>query len=250
MPGPALSGPRDRLAKLLPAQISLPLRAYIGNSREPELAALKRFVRQGATVVDIGAHKGIYTHWLRRLVGHSGAVLAFEPQPLLHRYLEAGLSTSWYRNVTLSDIALSDRAGTAQLTIPVVSGQRQIAWASLECSQGEGVAVRTAALDDQVGGRPISFVKCDVEGHELKVLRGSSRILAEQRPVWLVEVEHRHAGNAVADVLSLFDDAGYDAKFLTRSGEVASVPTDHRNPEQLNAVEPSRYVNNFFFVPA
>ena len=254
-PGIAVVGTRARLGKFLPAAASLPIRAYVGNSREPELAALGRFVAPGATVVDIGAHKGIYTYWLRRRVGRAGAVLAYEPQPAMHSYLKAGLSPRWYRNVELSDLALSDHSGTAHLHIPLVSGAEQIAWARLDdAAQGEpgsaiDVTVRTGRLDDEIGDRPVSFVKCDVEGHELSVLNGSSRLLSDQRPVWLVEVEHRHAGTGVAEVLATFDATGYQPWFLTSSGELVAVPEQDRSPERLNAVEPGRYVNNFFFIP-
>jgi FkbM family methyltransferase len=230
----------------------LPVRAYVGNSREPELRVLDRFARPGSTVIDIGAHKGIYTYWLRRRVGGSGQVLAYEPQPALHRYLRAGLSPRWYHNVALSDLALSDRVGTAQLHIPVVSGAEQIAWASLDQGHAEGsldVTVRTARLDDEVSDRAISFVKCDVEGHELSVLVGAPRLLEQQRPVWLVEVEYRHAGAAVSDVLATFSDAGYTPWYLGSSGQLLRVPEDRRSPERLNGVEPGRYVNNFFFIP-
>jgi FkbM family methyltransferase len=249
---------RDRIAKLLPATVSLPIRSYVGNSREPELAVLDRFVEPGSTVVDIGAHKGIYTYWLRRRVGSGGHVLAYEPQPALYRYLQAGLSSRWYRNVTLSDLALSDHAGTAHLRIPVVSGAEQIAWASLVESGtndtdgsagGIDVTVMTARLDDEVRDRPVSFVKCDVEGHELSVLAGAPRLLAQQRPVWLVEVEHRHAGEDVERVLRTFSDAGYQPWYLAASGELVVVPEPQRAAERLNGVEPGRYVNNFFFVP-
>jgi FkbM family methyltransferase len=147
----------------------------VGNSREPELAVLDRFVRPAATVIDIGAHKGVYTHWLSRRVGSGGRVLAYEPQPELHRYLLAGLATRWYRNVLLSDVALSDHPGTAPLTIPVVSGEQQIAWASLETGSGIDLEVRTSRLDDEVRERAVSFVKCDVEGRASKVLDGAAR---------------------------------------------------------------------------
>jgi FkbM family methyltransferase len=240
------------MAKLLPPTVSLPIRAYLGNSREPELEILDRFVASGSTVVDIGAHKGVYTYWLRRSVGPFGTVLAYEPQPALYRYLCAGLSPRWYRNVVLSDLALSDRAGTASLHVPVVSGAEQIAWASLGQSvddNGIDFTVRTTRLDDELGERAVSFIKCDVEGHELSVLSGAPRLLARQRPVWLVEVEHRHAGAAVQEVLTTFSDAGYEPWFLASSGELLLVPEDRRSPERLNGVEPGRYVNNFFFVP-
>lgn len=250
-PGLARTGPRAAVARFLPAAVSLPLRAYVGRSREPELRLLRSLLRRGETAVDIGAHTGVYTHWMRRQVGPRGLVLAFEPQPELRRYLAAGLSTPYYRNILLSDIALSDHAGEARLTIPRIGGARQVAWASLGggWTDGDEVTVRTATLDEQIGQRPVALVKCDVEGHEAKVLAGASGVLVRQRPVWLVEVEHRHAGASVDEVLTTFARAGYRASYLDGSGRLSPVPTENLRPERLNLVEPGRYVNNFVFLP-
>src|SRR5215475_12694629 len=70
-----------------------------------------RFVRQslqpGQVAVDIGCHKGAYTYWMRRRVGPSGAVYAFEPQPKQVAYLRTTFSTLGYDNVELVPMALS-----------------------------------------------------------------------------------------------------------------------------------------------
>lgn len=250
-PGLARHGPRAAVARVLPARVSLPLRAYVGRSREPELALLRTLLRPGQTAVDIGAHTGVYTHWMRRWVGRSGTVLAYEPQPRLRAYLEAGLARRCYRNVQISGAALSDQDGHGRLTIPVVEGARQVAWAKLDGSPGEGeqVEVVTTTLDAELGDRPVALVKCDVEGHESKVLGGASYVLSNQRPTWLVEIEHRHAGEAVAEALRIFDEHEYSVSYLTSTGAVAPVPGDHLQPSLLNCVEPRRYVNNFLFQP-
>src|SRR5687768_10732474 len=53
-----------------------------------EIASAVESIRPGATVIDVGAHKGAYLYWLRQAAGPKGRVLAFEPQPQLSSYLE------------------------------------------------------------------------------------------------------------------------------------------------------------------
>lgn len=250
-PGAARLRWRGRAGAFLPPTLSLPARARFGRSREPELAVLRHYVPRGSTVVDVGAHRGVYTYWLRRLVGPSGTILAFEPQPDLHDYLQSGLRPRKYANVWLRPVALSDHDGADRLVIPVVEGQRQIAWAGLDHAEAEGIGidVEVSTLDEQLGGRPVDFVKIDVEGHEARVLTGCAGTLAARRAVWLVEIEARHAGATVSTTLGLLRDAGYRAHFLAADRSVRPIPPAYLNPQRLNHVEDGRYVNNFLFLP-
>ena len=64
-----------------------------------ELRFVGQSLRPGQVAVDIGCHKGAYTYWMRRRVGPSGAVYAFEPQPQQVAYLRAAFSAMRYDNV-------------------------------------------------------------------------------------------------------------------------------------------------------
>jgi FkbM family methyltransferase len=243
---------KQAVGRLLPPGIALQARATHGNSREPELRALHRFVGKGDTVVDIGAHKGMYTYWLWRLVGPRGSVRAYEPQPDLADQLRRGLAGRRFANVTVSQAALSSRRGTARLSVPVEDGRRIIGHASLLQHGDDPTAatfeVETVPLDEE-GLAGVSFVKCDVEGFELDVLEGARGLLAAAHPTLLVEVEHRHAGGRVGDTLALLSEHGYSPYYLGEDGRLLPVPQRHRDtPELLNQVEDGRYVNNFFFV--
>lgn len=81
-------------------------------------------------------------------------------------------------------------------------------------SETPPLPVRVQTMDEVRAemGRPIDFVKCDVEGFELDVFQGSRRVLAQDRPVVLCELEERHAtryGRTVADVVGLFHELDY-----------------------------------------
>jgi FkbM family methyltransferase len=210
-------------------------------------------LRPGDTAIDIGAHKGVYTYWMSRLVGPAGRVVAYEPQPDLARFLRAGLSGPRLRNVELRTVALSDSAGVARLSIPVEGSQRVVGQATLEAGDASAIAVdvETRRLDDESLQAPVGLVKCDVEGHELKVLRGGTKLLEDQRPHLLVEVEYRHAGVAVIDTFDLLATIGYLAWYRDPEGRLREVPGAWRSsPEVLNEQVAGAYTNNFLFVHA
>ncbi|HMC09783.1 MAG TPA: FkbM family methyltransferase, partial [Pirellulaceae bacterium] len=86
-----------------------------------EIRFVRQSLRPGQVAVDIGCHKGAYTYWMRRRVGPSGAVYAFEPQPRQVAYLRDAFSTMGYDNVELVPMAVSDKSGQMLLYMPATS---------------------------------------------------------------------------------------------------------------------------------
>src|SRR5207248_7153229 len=123
--------------------------------------------------------------------------------------------------VQVCDFALSDRAGSADLFIP-----DDRAFASLVNGTGARMTVRTRTLDDLRAevSRTISFVKIDVEGHELAVLRGGVRCLDEDKPTILVEIEERHSRTPMSETFDFLLSRGYRGSFLDFSGCARSLP--------------------------
>src|SRR5262249_20316417 len=154
-----------------------------------------RFVRQslqpGQVAVDIGCHKGAYTYWMRRRVGPTGAVYAFEPQRGQVAYLREAFSAMSYDNVEIVPMALSNKSGELPLYTTTISTH----FATLEPrgeERGTGSeTVDVTTLDEFFTGarRPPRFVKIDVEGHELSVLEGGRHTLEQYHPTILVECE-------------------------------------------------------------
>jgi hypothetical protein len=132
----------------------------------------------------------------------------------------------------------------------VDAGRERVELGSLIERPGEHIVrtVRVARLDDfEFDG--VSFVKIDVEGHELGVLEGAAETIRRHHPVILMEIEQRHATRPIAEVFDWLAAAGYDAYFIDGSVRpIAHFSYDRHQAEPL-AGSTSKYVNNFFFVP-
>jgi FkbM family methyltransferase len=141
------------------------------------------------------------------------------------------------RNVDVAQCALADAPGALTLTIPIKGhGGLGIALAHLggtpdnERAVTETVAVRT--LDGFMRETRIAacdFIKCDVEGAELLVLKGGLDAIARFKPAPLLEIEAdylKRRGHAIADVEALLREAGY-AFYLWRGGSLQAAEGLH-----------------------
>ena len=208
-------------------------------------------IDRSRVAVDVGAHTGRYT---AMLASTAREVLAFEPDEALAAYI----SKARYRNVTVCQAALSNECLERDMFVPVRDGKAAIALASLEPDglgmQMETRRVRTTMLD-ALAVRDIGFVKIDVEGHELAVLRGARQLIERQRPLFLVEAEDRHKPGAVAAVRGFFEELGYSGFFIlgARTYDIAEIAADMVDTSELTRPidrRAMRYVNNFFFAPS
>lgn len=223
-------------------------------SAERELFRLKNFVAPTDTTVDVGANLGLYT---RALSGLAARVHAFEPSP----DMAAMLRRTSARNVTVHEVALSDGEGSAVLRIPRAGDHLTHGLASLEPQAVAELDVAVAEVArkrlDSMIDEPVSFVKVDVEGHELSVLRGATALTAHSRPVFLVEAEDRHRPGATESVFSFFRERAYDGFYL-REDKVMDIATFDPALDQDEKVlladggraDGRHYINNFFFIPA
>jgi FkbM family methyltransferase len=173
---------------------------------EDEIRGLGEVVPRGGVCLDVGAEYGLYTQALSGIVGPQGRVHSVEPLPGAYRVLVAGVALTRRRNVRCHRLALGERAEAGRLSLPSRRGLPVHGRAYLETgARGPGpneefasarpVPVAVLPLDElcaREGVRRLDFVKADVEGAELAVLRGGERMLASCRPALLLEIEDRH----------------------------------------------------------
>ena len=94
---------------------------------ERTTALFKRVVRRGDVVLDLGANIGYFTLLAARLVGESGRVYAFEPEPMNFEYLKKNIAVNGYKNVLAYQKGVSGASGTAKLFVcPYDSGHHTI----------------------------------------------------------------------------------------------------------------------------
>jgi len=155
---------------------------------------VKSVLRTGMTVFDIGAHHGLYTLLASKTVGVRGRVLAFEPSVRERNYLLKHLCWNRCRNVDVEGVALGSESSCGELF--VVKGLET----GCNCLRPPDVLEPTIkvpisieTLDGCLAQRGISqadFIKIDVEGAELEVLKGATRLLKHApRPIILAEVQ-------------------------------------------------------------
>lgn len=200
-----------------------------------ERMVMRGVIRPGDVAFDIGANIGVHTVLISALIGPSGRVFAFEPNsdlaPALRRTVDP------LPNADAFVIALSDENREATLFVPEFNLMASLAnWTKPQHAAGEvrSVACAMRRLDDLVeaGTIPLpDFVKCDVEGAELKVFRGARSVLDRVgAPVVLFEVNAGAAagfGQGVADAkefLSELSAPGYHFLSIEADGRLADVP--------------------------
>jgi FkbM family methyltransferase len=187
---------------------------HLAERREETL--FQRHVREGMTVVDMGANVGFYTEQFSRLVGPEGKVYAFEPDPFCAEILRDRSRAFRLDNVRVESAALGSRGGEATL---FCSKRDRAENRTHPLDPGvpvEPVRVPVLALDDYCrssGLDRIDAVKMDVEGDEVHVLRGMEGVMATTPPAWMfVEfcpAQLRGAGSTPEEFWDLLAQRGY-----------------------------------------
>ena len=186
------------------------------------VAVFRPHLPEGAVVFDVGAHAGQFSKLFAGLAP-SGFVYAFEPSPYTLSLLRRALAWNRVRNVEILPVGLSATAGEAPLSTPIKkSGVRGFGLASLAgVAAGRAQSDETVPLDtiDGVVERRaiprLDFIKADIEGWELHMLRGGARSLARFRPALYLEISDEalaRAGDKPADVWALLQPLGYTAR--------------------------------------
>ena len=146
---------------------------------ETELQLFRDAVKPGMTVADIGANIGLYTIVAARLVGESGKVFAYEPEPANFSLLKRNVGANALSNVILSDVAVAEKAGTAALYLdPDNKGSHSFAQSEIA---RDALTVKTDTLDHLLAGHGspiIDVIKMDIEGAEELALRGMTSAIA------------------------------------------------------------------------
>jgi FkbM family methyltransferase len=199
----------------------LSARLYITGCWEPnEFAFLNHVLLPGMTFLDVGANDGVFTVFAAKRLGPQGVVWAFEPSARELDRLRFNLELNRLA-ARVFPVALAETNGQAQLTVADHEHEMHNTLGALiyeETSTTETIALRR--LDDIVGEDPparIDVMKIDVEGAELRVLRGAATTLLNYRPILLFEVldeSLRNQGCSAGELLGFVCAQGYNLHFF------------------------------------
>jgi FkbM family methyltransferase len=171
----------------------------------------------GMTVFDVGAHAGLTTLELSQMVGPDGRVFAFEPDLDACRYLRMNLTRHGCANVAVIEIALGEESGEALFSMDGTQAAGLVD-SLVYVREERQRKVRVMTLEDacaHVGAVP-HYVKCDIEGAELGMIRGSLEFLRRERIHMAFETHRLRDGSFTHEHLApLLAAARYTVEHLT-----------------------------------
>jgi FkbM family methyltransferase len=201
-------------------------RAFKVYTDRAERQLLRRILFAGAVVVDAGANIGIYSEFLSRCVGPTGAVHSFEPSHDNFERLRA--ATRKLPNVRLSQAAVGERSGKTKLYI---SDKLNVDHRAYKADGDSRPVVPTemVALDDYFKpGERVDLIKMDIQGYELHALRGANRVLEDNSDIKLL-VEFwpnglKQAGANWADLIAALEQKGMVIRQVSSEGLIPFHP--------------------------
>lgn len=182
-----------------------------------EIATLKKIIRPGSHILDIGANIGFYSKILSEITGPTGKVYCFEPDTLNFKRLQK--NTGGLTNVMLFNNAVSDQKGILKVyrskllnvdhrTYPVNN------YDSVE--EIGAVSIDGLIADNIIPA--VDLVKIDIQGYEMVAFKGMSRLLKENRDLRIVTEFWPHgfkrAGNSAIEFYDFFDTLGYEFQLI------------------------------------
>ena len=180
---------------------------------EDEIDFVRKFLKPGMNVVDIGANYGIYTLTSAQLIGKDGRIWAFEPSSTTARLLAKSINANKIENAQLIQAGLSDKHGHSSL---VLNPNTEMCFLSDDPDEtGQKERVELYSLDEcreKYGWHSIDLIKMDAEGHESKIIKGGDNLLASSSPLVMYEIR---AGNKVnLNLLREFEQLDYKSYVL------------------------------------
>lgn len=187
--------------------------------------------RPRGVVVDCGANFGC---WSLPLARHARKVISFEPQRAIYEILRRTLAANPGLPIEARQLALGPRDGT--ILVPAVDVDKTTNFGGIalgephhEQPDAPMYEVPVVTLDDQIepaawadvaaGGWGVTFIKADVEGAELGLLQGATRIIKRYRPIMVVEADHPNTDTAAMG--NFIQSLGYNVELFRDNNFIA-----------------------------
>jgi len=186
---------------------------YISNTYFHEV------LREGMTVVDVGAHIGTYTTLAAEKVGKNGKVIAIEPEPKNYKQLLENIKLNNFQNVIPKNIALFNHEGHEKLYVSPLSSTHSLLFKKDAISS---IEVQTKTLDnllEELNLKKVEIIKIDAEGAELPILKGAEKTL-KTNPNIKIFVASYHYPAQVKEVCQFLNERGFKTK--VSKGEIVT----------------------------
>jgi FkbM family methyltransferase len=198
----------------------------LGRYESLYLTILRRLIKSGDYVIDVGAHEGYVSLLMSRVVGQHGRVFAIEPNKENVSYLRKNIDLNQLKNVVVINKAISDE----RCNIPFYYNKDEGAWGGVihfSYFQTKEMAMIEADTLDNLSSaynvtNKIALCKLDIEGNELKALLGAERIISDSKPHIAFEVSltfWAYLSNSIDVLFEFLQSKGYEL-FIIRNNKL------------------------------
>lgn len=223
--GQGLSKTVNGVKVKLPAKY---IRYFPSNYEEDNFSFLKSVCGEGAVVLDIGAHIGLFSAIAARVAGDSGKVFAFEPAPNTLPVLYQTIRINQLGNV-ISPVNQAMGKETGKITFFISDEEADNSNSLVSYKQDRklnGVEVDVNTIDHFVASKKLNrvdFIKIDVEGAEFDTIRGGVEVFRKYQPSFILAIHPEpieKKGDKLEDIydflLSLNYNITYNNKFISK----------------------------------
>ena len=181
-----------------------------GKYEEGTMDLMKKEIKSGMNVFDLGANIGMFTLLSSKLVGESGHVFSFEPDPYLFNVLKENLILNNVNNVSIYQMAVSNTVGAEKFSMNLEQdGDNRL---NSNTMNENYVEVKTTTIDDfcEKNELKINFLKMDIQGSEAKVFQGMKQTLKKSPNIKIITEFYpsaiRDTGSSPEDYLSSLEN--------------------------------------------
>jgi len=178
---------------------------------------LEKYIKPGSIVIEAGANIGTETLLLSRLAGNQGSIFAFEPVSALKDRLEENCRLNSLDNVIIEQLALGESNGSISFYIADEAFTNQGMGSKRLVNQHlkNEIIVSQVTLDtycEQKGITTLHFIKMDIQGAELDLLKGGEKIITQSRP--FIFLEAGDGWSSLADLYEWLSSSGFEVYLI------------------------------------
>jgi FkbM family methyltransferase len=210
-----------------------------------EIDLLRKHIREGDTVVDIGANIGFYAKILSEIVGSTGKVHCFEPDKINFQHLEK--SCKALENVVLNNKAVGPRSEKIKIYTSKKLNVDHRTYKPEEYDQE--LEIEAMSLDEYfaaLGQTKVDFIKMDIQGFEMQAVKGMEQTLARNSKVKIISefwpYGLRKAGSSVVEYFEFLRERGFDC-FLLEGNALRLL--DSEKVKSISSLGEEHYFNIF-----
>lgn len=195
---------------------------------------MARTIKDGTFVLDVGANYGYYSVLMADLIGPTGTLIAFEPNPRAAAAAKASLSVNGFGSrSTVMQAAAAQATGTAPFCIPHHEPKNAaMVPQGYSRANADVIEVPTVTIDEVCRGKPrVDFIKIDAEGGEYRIYQGMEETIRRDRPMIILEFNAARSGSG--ELLDLIHQTYPTLRYIGSDGLPVDVTADRLRSEKV-----------------